>query len=133
MERVEYSDRIEYTLNGRLHRENEPAIEYQDGSRYWYRNGKLHREDGPAVEYDDGTKEWYINGIQIPSQSASSVVRKTDRECLIYHEVPGSGQKYRLCSFSEEHLFTLQGLSNFQQNTCMYCKHRLLDDIYVQE
>jgi hypothetical protein len=52
---------------------------------------------------------------------------------LIYHEVPGSGQRYRLCSFSEEHLFTLQGLENFQQNTCMYCQHKLLDDIYVQE
>jgi hypothetical protein len=69
----------------------------------------------------------------MPSPSKESIVRKTDQECLIYHEVPSSGQRYRLCSFSEEHLFSLEGLANFQQNTCMYCQNTLLDDIYVQE
>jgi hypothetical protein len=29
--------------------------------RCWYINGKLHREDGPAVKYASGDKEWYIN------------------------------------------------------------------------
>jgi len=24
-------------------------------------NGKCHREDGPAIEYVDGTKYWYLN------------------------------------------------------------------------
>ena len=33
-----------------------------DGTKKWYLNGKLHREDGPAVEWADGTKEWYLNG-----------------------------------------------------------------------
>jgi hypothetical protein len=28
----------------------------------WTLNGKLHREDGPAVEYDDGAKEWWLLG-----------------------------------------------------------------------
>jgi len=28
----------------------------------WYLNGKLHREDGPAVEGVNGDKSWYING-----------------------------------------------------------------------
>ena len=28
----------------------------------WYVNGKLHREDGPAVEWEDGSKSWYVNG-----------------------------------------------------------------------
>jgi hypothetical protein len=28
----------------------------------WYINGQLHREDGPAIEYIDGSKSWYING-----------------------------------------------------------------------
>lgn len=31
-------------------------------SERWYLNGKLHREDGPAVEWHDGTREWYSNG-----------------------------------------------------------------------
>ena len=50
---------------GRLHRENGPALEYQAGSnvlRVWYQNGKVHREDGHAVEYSNGTKAWYQNG-----------------------------------------------------------------------
>ena len=32
------------------------------GSKFWRLNGKLHREDGPAVELSNGDKSWYING-----------------------------------------------------------------------
>lgn len=28
----------------------------------WRLDGKLHREDGPAVEYANGDQCWYING-----------------------------------------------------------------------
>jgi len=31
------------------------------GNKRWYLNGLLHREDGPAVEYADGNKEWWLN------------------------------------------------------------------------
>jgi hypothetical protein len=44
-----------------LHREDGPAIEYDDGSKEWYQHGKLHRLDGPAVEWADGGKCWYQN------------------------------------------------------------------------
>jgi hypothetical protein len=50
-------------LNGELHREDGPAIEYKNGSKAWYINGKLHREDGPAVENSNGDKGWFLNGI----------------------------------------------------------------------
>ena len=40
----------EWYLNGLLHREDGPAVEYADGDKYWYLNDKRHREDGPAVE-----------------------------------------------------------------------------------
>lgn len=49
-------------LNGDYHRENGPAIIYDDGSKFWYLNGEPHREDGPAIEYFDGSKYWYLNG-----------------------------------------------------------------------
>jgi hypothetical protein len=49
-------------LNGQLHREDGPAIEYANGHKEWYLNGKLHRKDGPAVEYVNGDKRWYFNG-----------------------------------------------------------------------
>ena len=49
-------------LNGKLHREDGPAVEHADGDKLWFLNGKIHREDGPAVECTDGTKYWYLNG-----------------------------------------------------------------------
>ena len=52
----------QWWLNGKLHREDGPAVEHADGSKEWYLNGKIHREDGPAFEGADGTKEWYLNG-----------------------------------------------------------------------
>ena len=44
------------------HREDGPAVEYSNGTKYWYLNGKLHRVDGPAIEFFDGTKVWHLNG-----------------------------------------------------------------------
>ena len=51
-------------LNGKLHREDGPAVERADGDKEWYIDGKRHREDGPAIEWADGSKEWYKNGVE---------------------------------------------------------------------
>jgi hypothetical protein len=51
-----------WCLNGQLHRQDGPAIEYPNGSREWYLNGKLHRQDGPAIEYPNRSREWWLNG-----------------------------------------------------------------------
>lgn len=51
-------------LNGKPHREDGPAIEYANGGKSWYLNGKFHREDGPAIEFSNGTKQWYLNGLR---------------------------------------------------------------------
>ncbi|HYD18896.1 MAG TPA: hypothetical protein VEF76_10495 [Patescibacteria group bacterium] len=48
----------EWHRDGKLHRDNGPAIEQADGSKEWYRNGRWDRDDGPAVEMADGTKVW---------------------------------------------------------------------------
>ena len=48
-------------LNGKLHRENGPAIEQLNGDKVWYLNGELHRVDGPAIDVG-GDKVWYLNG-----------------------------------------------------------------------
>ena len=62
---IEWADGYkEWYRNGNLHREDGPAVEYANGTKSWYRNGNLHREDGPAVERADGSKEWYLNGKQ---------------------------------------------------------------------
>ena len=49
-------------LNGEIHREDGPAIEYANGNKFWLLNDKLHREGGPALEWADGDKFWYLNG-----------------------------------------------------------------------
>jgi hypothetical protein len=57
-----YQDgRQEWFLNGKIHREDGPAIIFPDGRQYWYLNGQYHREDGPSVIYPDGTKRCYLN------------------------------------------------------------------------
>lgn len=52
----------QYTLNGKLHRIDGPAIEWSCGDKEWFFNHKLHREDGPACEYVSGYKAWYKHG-----------------------------------------------------------------------
>lgn len=47
---------------GELHREDGPAIEYNDGAKSWWVNGKRHRENGPAIIFADGSRQWYIDG-----------------------------------------------------------------------
>jgi len=43
-----------------------PEITYNErGDRECRINGLLHREDGPAVEYESGAKSWYLNGRYI--------------------------------------------------------------------
>ena len=54
---------IKYYKNGKLHREDGPAIEWYDGTIEWWLNGYLHRTDGPAIERPNGTREWWINGV----------------------------------------------------------------------
>ena len=57
-----YNDRVEYqNSDGKRHRTDGPAIEYANGTKYWYINGKRHRTDGPAIKYANGDKHWYIN------------------------------------------------------------------------
>lgn len=47
------------------HREDGPAIELDDGSKFWCMNDDLHREDGPAIE-SDGHRDWFALGQLTP-------------------------------------------------------------------
>ena len=38
-----------YDENDELHRIDGPAVEYTNGSKYWFVEGKYHRLDGPAI------------------------------------------------------------------------------------
>lgn len=63
---VIYPDGSElWFLNNLQHRENGPAVERPNGFRSWHVNGKLHREDGPAVEFPDGRVQWRLNDVSL--------------------------------------------------------------------
>ncbi len=70
-------------LNGELHREDGPAIEYPDGTKHWFLNGEYHCEDGPAVESADGEKRWYLNGKSVSWKQVFKNAKTKEQELNI--------------------------------------------------
>lgn len=58
----------EWLKDGKLHRDDGPAVECVDGYKAWYKNGLRHRDDGPATEDQYGNKEWFVNGQSIRAE-----------------------------------------------------------------
>ena len=80
---IEYADGSKYYyVNGQLHRDGGlPAIEYADGSKAYYVNGHLHRDGGlPAVERADGLKHYYVNGQQHNAHGPAIITARGTRE-----------------------------------------------------
>lgn len=61
----EHGEIMTHWQSGQLHRDDGPAVEWPDGSNFWFVEGLRHREDGPAVQYANGTEEWYIRDRKI--------------------------------------------------------------------
>ena len=80
-------------INGKLHREDGPAIEWADGAKSWYINGKCHREDGPAVEWANGTKYWYINDKFLTEAEFNARIKQSSCDGRV---VEIDGKKYKL-------------------------------------
>lgn len=51
-----------YTLNGKAHRDDGPAVIFSAGNKWWFKHGTLHRLNGPAIETIDSERLWYIDG-----------------------------------------------------------------------
>ena len=80
---LEYADGSKYWyLNGELHREDGPAVERANGSKFWWLKGKRHREDGPAVEWWDGDNFWFLNGIKY-SEAQFNKKMKNSKKIII--------------------------------------------------
>ena len=88
-------DKVWY-LNGKLHREDGPAIEEASGHKEWFLNGKQHREDGAAVEYANGDKEWYLNGKCLTHSEWKQEVAKLNQPTCKGKVVEIEGKKYQL-------------------------------------
>ena len=77
-------DKTEWRLDGKLHREDGPAIEWESGDKFWYLKGYLHREDGPAIEYADGSKSWWLNGENLSEEEFN---KRTKTKELTVNEI----------------------------------------------
>ena len=65
---------------------------YGNDSKSWYLNSKLHREDGPAIERDDGYKEWVLNGERLTEEEFNNRMNKPCSGKVVEIE----GVKYKL-------------------------------------
>jgi hypothetical protein len=65
------------------------------GTKLWRFNDKLHCEHGPAVEYSDGTKFWYLNGKELTETDWRKQIQKTKAPC-VGKIVEIDGVKYKL-------------------------------------
>jgi len=70
-------------INGKLHRESGPTIEYNNGNKQWWLNGQLHREDGPAIDNGDGVKWWYLDNVEYTEQDYKYKMRSNKLKKLI--------------------------------------------------
>jgi len=46
---------------------------YDDRTEHYNKDGQLHREDGPAVEYNDGYKEYWIEGVPLSEEEFKTI------------------------------------------------------------
>ena len=54
-----------YDAEGRLHREDGPALEWDYGQKEYVIHGQRHRIDGPAVVWWNGDVEYWLNNRQV--------------------------------------------------------------------
>ena len=74
--RVDTDGNKAWFLNGKLHREDGPAIEYADGYKIWLLNDNYHREAGPAIEYTNGDKSWFLKGKKLSKEDHAYYVER---------------------------------------------------------
>lgn len=80
-------------FKGKLHREDGPAIEHKDGSKFWWVDGNRHRLDGPAIERCDGSKEWWIEGKELSEYEFNKRIKQLTCEGKV---IEVDGVKYKL-------------------------------------
>ena len=96
--------------DGTLHREDGPAIEWDNGYKQWCFNGMLHRKGGPAVEYPDGgSKEWFFKGKVHRTDGPALEKYDGDRHWLVndlHHRTDGPAI---ICVEEQEVMWWLKG------------------------
>ena len=70
-------------LNGMLHREDGPAIEWYNDEKEWYQNNRKHRINGPAVIDHYSGNEWWINGQELSHESVEMWIEENQIDLSI--------------------------------------------------
>jgi len=60
-----------FYLNGLLHRVDGPAIEWADGSQFWYLHGILLTKEAHKKMMN---KQWYLNGKEVTVEEAGNLI-----------------------------------------------------------
>ncbi len=114
-------------LNGELHREDGPAIEYADGGQEWWINDKRHKKDGPAAERVNGSREWWINGVRFfPEEKLESNVHIIPNNCCSICMFDFE-QVENLYETQCKHTFHIECLSTWVRinKTCPLCRNSI--------
>jgi hypothetical protein len=75
----------EWRLHGKLHREDGPAVEWEDGDKEWHLHGALHREDGPAIDKVNGSKMWFLHGKSHREDGPAAEYADGDKEWCLHN------------------------------------------------
>ena len=73
----------------------EYTVKVYDNRTEWRLNGKLHREDGPAIEYANGVKSWYLDDREYSESDYNKEMAKRKNTCN-GKIVEIEGKKYQL-------------------------------------
>ena len=72
------------------------TVEYGTTKWYDFESGKLHREDGPACEYANGSKYWYLNDVHLTEQQWKDQTQSKQASSCEGKTVTIDGQTYKL-------------------------------------
>ena len=70
--------------NGKLHRDDGPALINSDGDKEWYYHGKRHRENGPALIHPDGTQRWFLYDKKISKKFHKKLTQEPVENLPLY-------------------------------------------------
>jgi hypothetical protein len=77
----------EWYRDGQRPSEDGPAVMQANGTRMWYRDGKLHRDDGPAIEWANGMNRWYVDGERVDKNVPHRLPRTSARNGISMENV----------------------------------------------
>lgn len=72
---IEICGDIFHLEDGFLHNEDGPSIEYANGTKWWMLNGKLHRDNGPAIIDKKEIVGYWINGEPATEEEIKNIKR----------------------------------------------------------